>query len=81
MRPTSWREHAYHALLWLVALLFFAPIFWIVLSSFKTADQILAVPPKLIFTPTIANYAKLFSSAVVSSTSCSTAWCCRWLRC
>ena len=36
MRPTSWREHAYHALLWLVALIFFAPIFWIVLSSFKT---------------------------------------------
>jgi multiple sugar transport system permease protein len=63
MRRTSWREHAYHALLWLVALIFFAPIFWIVLSSFKTADQILAVPPKLIFTPTIANYAKLFSSA------------------
>lgn len=63
MRRTSWREHAYHAVLWLVALVFFAPIFWIVLSSFKTADQILAIPPKLFFTPTIANYRKLFSSA------------------
>lgn len=62
MRQTTWREHAYHALLWLVALIFFAPIFWIVLSSFKTANQILAVPPELIFSPTVANYTKLFSS-------------------
>lgn len=62
MRQTTWREHAYHALLWLVALIFFSPIFWIVLCSFKTANQILAVPPELIFSPTIANYTKLFSS-------------------
>ena len=40
MRGT-FREHAYHAVLWLVALVFFAPIAWIILSSFKTADQIL----------------------------------------
>ena len=63
MRRTNWREHGYHALLWLVALIFFAPILWIVLCSFKTGDQILAVPPKFIFTPTLANFAKLFSSA------------------
>jgi multiple sugar transport system permease protein len=63
MRRTSWREHGYHALLWLVALIFFAPILWIVLCSFKTGDQILAVPPKFIFMPTFANYARLFSSA------------------
>ncbi len=57
------KTHLYHAALWLVALVFFAPIAWILLSSFKTADQILAVPPRLFFTPTLANYAKLFSSA------------------
>jgi multiple sugar transport system permease protein len=55
------QEHLYHAVLWLVSLVFFAPVFWIVLSSFKTAPQILAVPPILFFRPTFANYAKLFA--------------------
>ena len=57
----SWREHAYHAVLWLVALVFFAPIAWIILSSFKTADQILATPPVLLFRPTLDNYVQLFA--------------------
>jgi multiple sugar transport system permease protein len=50
----------YYALLWLVSLIFFAPIAWIVLSSFKTRDDILAVPPKLVLTPTLDNYRALF---------------------
>jgi multiple sugar transport system permease protein len=54
------RQGLYHTLLWLVALLFFAPVFWIALSSFKTAPQILAVPPIVLFRPTFANYAALF---------------------
>jgi len=49
----------YHAVLWLVSLIFFLPIAWIVLSSFKTRDDILAVPPKLVFTPTLDNYVAL----------------------
>ena len=57
----GWREHAYHAVLWLVALVFFAPIAWILLSSFKSPDQILATPPVLLFRPTLANYAHLFA--------------------
>jgi len=57
----GWREHGYHAVLWLVALIFFAPIAWILLSSFKTGDQILATPPILIFRPALANYANLFA--------------------
>jgi multiple sugar transport system permease protein len=50
----------YYGVLWLVSLIFFAPIAWIVMSSFKTRDQILAVPPKIIFTPTLDNYRALF---------------------
>lgn len=57
----TWRTHVYHAVLWLVALLFFAPIGWIILSSFKTADQILATPPLLVFRPTLHNFAALFA--------------------
>ena len=59
----TWRTHLYHALLWLIALLFFAPVAWIFLASFKTAQQILAVPPKLLFVPTLDNYVRLFSAA------------------
>jgi len=58
---TTWRTHVYHAVLWLVALVFFAPIGWIILSSFKTADQILATPPLLVFRPTLHNFAALFA--------------------
>jgi multiple sugar transport system permease protein len=57
------RRHLYHALLWLVALLFFAPVGWILLSSFKRPDDLLAVPPKLLFAPTLANYRALFARA------------------
>lgn len=54
-------QSLYHAVLWLVALIFFAPVFWIILSSFKTASEILAVPPLFVFRPTLANYEKLFA--------------------
>ena len=46
----------YYAALWLIAIIFFLPIFWILLASFKTDSDILAVPPKLIFTPTLSQY-------------------------
>ncbi|MBL1406564.1 MAG: carbohydrate ABC transporter permease [Rhizobiales bacterium] len=41
---------------WTIALLFFFPIFWMVLTSFKTELQAIAVPPTLIFEPTLENY-------------------------
>jgi len=41
---------------WLVAILFFFPIFWLFLTSFKTELQAIAVPPKLFFAPTIENF-------------------------
>lgn len=41
---------------WIVALLFFFPIFWMVLTSFKTELQAIAVPPLLVFEPTLENF-------------------------
>ncbi|WP_085900504.1 carbohydrate ABC transporter permease [Kiloniella majae] len=41
---------------WLVAILFFFPIFWMVLTSFKTELQAIAIPPLLVFEPTLDNY-------------------------
>ncbi len=41
---------------WVVASLFFFPIFWMVLTSFKTELQAIAVPPLLVFEPTLENF-------------------------
>lgn len=41
---------------WIVAALFFFPIFWMVLTSFKTELEAIAVPPSLFFEPTLDNY-------------------------
>ncbi|MBE7186252.1 MAG: carbohydrate ABC transporter permease [Methylobacterium mesophilicum] len=55
------RRGLYYACLWAISILFFAPIAWIVLASFKTRSDILAVPPKLLFVPTLENYVALFN--------------------
>jgi multiple sugar transport system permease protein len=55
------RRWVYYAVLWIVSLFFAAPVGWIVLSSFKTREDILAVPPKIVFIPTLANYADLLA--------------------
>ena len=41
---------------WVVACLFFFPIFWLFLTSFKTELQAIAVPPLLFFEPTLDNF-------------------------
>lgn len=35
------------------------PFFWVVLSSFKTRVDVFAIPPKWLFSPTLANYAEV----------------------
>lgn len=42
---------------WLVALLMFFPIFFMIMTSFKTELQAIAVPSLWIFEPTLENYA------------------------
>lgn len=59
MRLKGWRKHAYHVMLWVIALIFFAPVLWIVLGAFKTADGILAIPPQFFFVPTFDNFVDL----------------------
>lgn len=46
----------------LITLVFFFPLLWVVLSSFKTRLDLFAIPPKWIFTPTLANYQGLLAS-------------------
>ena len=46
---------------WLVAALLFFPIFWMVLTSFKTEIDAFATPPLLTFMPTLENYTTIHS--------------------
>lgn len=45
----------------LVVVFFMFPIFWIFLMSFQTNETILAIPPSLVFSPTLSNYAALIT--------------------
>lgn len=38
------------------------PIFWVLLTSFKTNAEALTVPPKLLFRPTFSNYSDVFET-------------------
>src|SRR3546814_18211819 len=44
-----------------LALFFLFPIFWVLLMSFQTNEQILRIPPSLAFEPTVGNYAAIIS--------------------
>ena len=50
------RDHLLNAVTMLLSFFMFFPIFWMILSSFKTEEDAFALPPKLIFTPTLENW-------------------------
>ncbi|HEX8538801.1 MAG TPA: carbohydrate ABC transporter permease [Cystobacter sp.] len=47
---------------WLVALLIFFPIFWMVLTSFKTELGAFSMPPEFFFKPTLENYREIMEA-------------------
>ncbi|MBF9028591.1 ABC transporter permease subunit [Rhodobacterales bacterium FZCC0188] len=50
-----------------ILLLMMFPVLWIVILSIKTDADIVAWPPKLLFSPTIENYAALFEGEFLKS--------------
>ena len=46
---------------WVVALIIFFPIFWMILTSFKTEIEAFSSPPQLFFMPTLENYIEINS--------------------
>ena len=54
-------------LLTLIVVFFLFPIFWILLMSFQTNEQILRIPPSLAFVPTLENYRALISGHLLTS--------------
>ncbi len=52
----QWQRIATITASWLVAILFFFPIFWLFLTSFKTELQAISETPLLFFKPTLDNF-------------------------
>lgn len=55
-KPKLYRRLFTTILGWLAAGILFFPIFWMLLTSFKTEVEAVALPPKLFFQPTLENY-------------------------
>jgi multiple sugar transport system permease protein len=50
----------------IVSIIYFFPVLWIILTAFKSYSDALAVPPKFLFTPTLANFIQVFSRAYMA---------------
>ncbi len=64
----------YYIALWSVALLFFAPVFWILLTGFKETADILARPPKFIFKPSLDNFQRVLAEAETIPYAINSVW-------
>ena len=49
-------------LAWFAAFVFFAPVLWMVMTSFKQENEAASSPPSFIFSPTLDQYRTIFSS-------------------
>ena len=59
---SRWVNRAFGLLAWIIGLLFFFPVFWMVLNSFKE-EQDANTSPKLFFDPTLDRYREVTESA------------------
>ncbi|HIY24391.1 MAG TPA: carbohydrate ABC transporter permease [Candidatus Brachybacterium merdigallinarum] len=61
------RGHLLSVLAWAAGLIFFAPVAWMVLTSFKQESQAASSPPTFFFTPTLEQYTSIIASPQVGS--------------
>ena len=64
MSGSSLKKVLLYAALALVLIWTLVPLVWMVLSSFKSPDDLLATTPSLFFTPTLEHYGLLFESGL-----------------
>lgn len=57
----------YYLALWAVAIFFFLPVLWIMLAGLKTSGDILSVPTKFAFSPTMDNVRRVFDDPDIIS--------------
>jgi multiple sugar transport system permease protein len=46
-----------------ISFVYFFPVLWIILTAFKTNNDVLAIPPNWLFTPTLENFVEVFARA------------------
>ena len=63
MKQSAAQRILIFALGWGIALLLFFPILWMVLTSFKGEVAAIAVPPQVLFTPTLESYIEVQARA------------------
>ena len=56
-RPIRWSHYLQNLLLYLAVVVIFGPIFWLILTGFKESAAAYALPPQILFTPTLEQYA------------------------
>jgi sorbitol/mannitol transport system permease protein len=61
-RPTPWGHYLQNAVLYLAVAVIFGPIFWLIVTGFKTNAQAYALPPRILFTPTFEQYTSALQS-------------------
>lgn len=60
--PGTWAKRLAAALVCLYALFAIVPMAWIIATSFKSTNDAIAYPPKVVFEPTLEGYVNLFTS-------------------
>ncbi len=61
-RPTPWVHYVQNAVVYLAVVVIFGPIFWLILTSFKTDAAAYTLPPQILFTPTLEQYTSALQS-------------------
>ena len=59
----AWRNALIMAVTALLLAIWVIPVAWGLLTSFKTERDVLAYPPKVVFTPTLSNYREVLTGA------------------
>ena len=55
--PIRWSHYLQNVLLYLAVVVIFGPIFWLIVTGFKESAAAYALPPQILFTPTLEQYA------------------------
>src|SRR6202453_5448684 len=62
VEPSSGTRRFAGSLVVLYAVITMVPLIWIVLTSFKSPDDAISYPPKLLFEPSLEGYCNLFTT-------------------
>lgn len=67
-QPLTWQHIVQLVALLFILLMIIFPVFWMVTTSLKQTVDTFAVPPKLIFKPTLSHYQQVFEEGAVPRT-------------